>query len=71
MFVGYLTGLRGEILLNSIFAHLVAAPPAQLLAHLTTAASRHLLRLRHAGGVIEIDFSHLAQTKGAPAHVQA
>jgi len=25
MFVGYLTGLRGEILLNSIFAHLVAA----------------------------------------------
>jgi hypothetical protein len=71
MFVGYLSGLRGEILLNSIFAHLVAAPPSQLLAHLTTAASRHLLRLRHAGGVIEIDFSQLAQTKGASAHVQA
>ncbi len=63
MFVGYLIGLRGEILLNSIFGRLVAATPAQLAAHLTTAASRHWLRLRQAGGVIEIDFSQLAQTK--------
>ncbi len=61
MFVGYLVGLRGEILLNSVFARLVAAAPAQLTAHLTTAASRHWLRLRHAGGVIEIDFSQLAK----------
>lgn len=63
MFVGYLLGLRGEILLNSIFGRLVAATPAQLAAHLTTAASRHWLRLRQAGGVIEIDFSQLAQMK--------
>jgi hypothetical protein len=70
MFVGYLVGLRGEILLNSVFGRLVAAAPTQLLTHLTTAASRHWLRLRHAGGVIEIDFSQLAQTKGATAHVQ-
>ena len=63
MFVGYLVGLRGEILLNSVFAHLVAAAPAQVTAHLTTAASRHWLRLRQAGGVIEIDFSELAQTR--------
>ena len=69
MFVGYLMGLRGEILLGSVFARLVSAAPAQLLAHLTTAASRHWLRLRHAGGVVEIDFSQLAQTKGATAHV--
>ena len=63
MFVGYLVGLRGEILLNSIFGRLVAATPTQIAAHLTTAASRHWLRLRHAGGVIEIDFSQLAQTE--------
>ena len=61
MFVGYLLGLRGEILLNSVFGRLVAATPAQLADHLTTAASRHWLRLRQAGGVIEIDFSHLAK----------
>lgn len=63
MFVGYLLGLRGEILLNSVFSRLVAASPAMLTAHLTTAASRHWLRLRQAGGVIEIDFSQLAQTE--------
>lgn len=63
MFIGYLLGMRGEILLNSVFAHLVAAAPSQIAAHLTTAASRHWLRLRHAGGVIEIDFSQLAKTE--------
>ena len=63
MFVGYLLGLRGEILLHSVFSRLVAAQPAQLTAHLATAASRHWLRLRHAGGVIEIDFSKLAHTE--------
>lgn len=63
MFVGYLLGLRGDVLLNSVFSRLVAAQPAQLAAHLATAASRHWLRLRHAGGVIEIDFSELAQAE--------
>jgi hypothetical protein len=61
MFVGYLLGLRGEILLNSVFSRLTASAPTQLTAHLATAASRHWLRLRHAGGVIEIDFSQLAK----------
>jgi hypothetical protein len=61
MFVGYLLGLRGEILLSSVFGRLVAATPGQLTDHLATAASRHWLRLRHSGGVIEIDFSRLAE----------
>lgn len=69
MFVGYLLGLRGEILLNSVFSRLVAAQPAQVSAHLATAASRHWLRLRQAGGVIEIDFSRLAQTDFVTSHV--
>jgi hypothetical protein len=63
MFVGYLLGLRGEILLNSVFSRLVASAPSQITAHLSASASRHWLRLRHAGGVIEIDFSQLAQSK--------
>ena len=70
MYVGYLVGLRGEILLNSVFGHLVAAAPAQLTAHLTTAAARHWLRLRNAGGVIEIDFSQLARTEEPNPHVE-
>ena len=63
MFAGYLMGLRGEILLHSVWGQLVAAAPAQLTEHLTTAAARHWLRLRHGGGVIEIDFSQLAQAE--------
>jgi hypothetical protein len=63
MFVGYLLGLRGEILLQSVFSRLVAAKPDQLAGHLATAASRQWLRLRHAGGVIEIDFSKLAHAE--------
>lgn len=63
MFAGYLLGLRGELLLHSVFSRLVAAQPALVAAHLATAASRHWLRLRHAGGVIEIDFSQLAGTE--------
>lgn len=61
LFLGYLLGLRGDILLHSVFARLVAATPSQLTAHLRTAASRHWLRLRHGGGVTEIDFSSLAE----------
>lgn len=63
MFVGYLTGLRGQILLDSVFGRLVAAEPAQLLAHLQTASSRGWLRLRHGGGVAEIDFSQLQNSQ--------
>lgn len=61
MFMGYLLGLRGEILLSSVLGKLAGAPPSQIAAHLSTASSRHFLRLRHGGGVIEIDFSEMAK----------
>lgn len=57
MFLGYLLDLRGEILLGSVFGRLVNATPQTLISHLSTASSRDWLRLRHAGGVVEIDFS--------------
>ena len=59
LFAGYLLGLRGEILTASVFARLVGADPSLSLSHLSTAARNGWLRLRHAGGVIEIDFSSL------------
>ncbi|MDB0068518.1 hypothetical protein N9E90_03875 [Akkermansiaceae bacterium] len=59
MFLGYLLGLRGQILLSSDFGKLVALEPAQLVAHLQTASTKGWLRLRHGGGVTEIDFSEL------------
>jgi hypothetical protein len=59
MFAGYLLGLRGEILLQSVFARLVAPDASVIVAHLTAASSRGWLRFRHAGGVVEVDFSPL------------
>jgi hypothetical protein len=59
LFAGYLLGLRGEILLQSVFARLVA-PDAFLVAHhLAAASARGWLRFRQGGGVVEIDCSPL------------
>ena len=59
MFAGYLLGLRGEILMSSVFARLVGADPSVIVAHLSAAARNGWLRFRHAGGVTEIDFTSL------------
>jgi hypothetical protein len=59
MFAGYLTGLRGERLLDSAFAALVASSRPQLQAALALAAARGLLSLKQAAGVVEFDFSQL------------
>jgi hypothetical protein len=59
MFVGYLSGLRGERLLDSAFAALIASNRSQLHTALTLASARGLLALKHAAGIVEFDFSPL------------
>lgn len=59
MFAGWLSGLRGQILLHSVFGHLVALAPDQVVSHLADASAHGWLRLRNAGGITEIDFSSL------------
>jgi len=59
MFVGYLTGLRGEGLLNSNYAALVASNRSQLQAALALASAKGLLSLKQAAGIVEFDFSNL------------
>jgi hypothetical protein len=59
LFAAYLTGLRGEFLLKSVFARLVGVTPVQAIDHLKEATRHSLLRIRHGGGVSEIDFSPL------------
>lgn len=59
MFVGYLTGLRGERLLNSAFASLVAPNRSLLMAALSLASAKGLLSLKQAAGIVEFDFSNL------------
>jgi hypothetical protein len=59
MFVGYLTGLRDERLLDSAFAALVASNRSQLQASLSLASAKGLLSLKQAAGIVEFDFSNL------------
>jgi len=59
MFVGYLTGLRGEQLLDSAFASLVASNRLELLAALRLASAKGILSLKGAAGIVEFDFSTL------------
>jgi hypothetical protein len=59
MFVGYLTGLRGEQLLDSAFASLVASSRSELLTALRLASAKGLLSLKNAAGIVEFDFSNL------------
>jgi hypothetical protein len=59
MFVGYLIGLRGERLLESAFASLVASNRPQLQAALSLASAKGLLSLKQAAGIVEFDFSNL------------
>ncbi len=57
MFAGYLLGLRGEILVRSVFGALVGGAPEAIVSHLSIAAARGWVRFRHGGGVFEIDFA--------------
>jgi len=59
MFAGYLLGLRGELLINSVFARLVAGDSSIITSHLASASAQGYLRFRHAGGVVEADFTPL------------
>jgi len=59
MFVGWLSGLRGELLLSSVYGRLVNAEPGTILHQLRQASAHQWLRLRSGGGVTEIDFSPL------------
>jgi hypothetical protein len=62
MFAGYLNGLRGEQLLDSSYANLVALNRSQLLTALSLASAKGLLSLKIAAGVVEFDFSGLLTT---------
>ena len=59
MLVGYLTGLRGERLLDSAFASLVASSRSHLISALSLASAKGLLSLKQAAGIVEFDFSNL------------
>jgi len=63
MFVGYLSGLRGEYLLNSAYGALVASSTPELRAAIALASAKGLLSLKQAGGIVEFDFNNILSAK--------
>jgi len=61
MFVGYLAGIRGQLLLDSVYARLVGVDSLTAADHLSIASAHGLLRFRNSGGVVETDFSNLLE----------
>jgi hypothetical protein len=59
MLAGYLSGLRGERLLESAFGALVASNRVQLEAALSFASAKGLLSFKRAAGIVEFEFSNL------------
>ena len=63
MFIGYLSGLRGEFLLNSAYGALVASSIPELRAAIALASAKGLLSLKQAGGIVEFDFNNILSAK--------
>lgn len=59
MVAGYLTGLRGELLLKSQYGKLVSATEYELATALRKAASRDLCDFKHSAGVTKVEFPQL------------
>lgn len=66
MFAGWLSGLRGELLMDSRFSKLVNSNSASIVPKLREAAMHHWVRLRSGGGVTEIDFTPLLNENDLP-----
>jgi len=56
LFLGYITGLRGQYLLDSLWVKLLDAPLTDVHDYAFAAANRGWLDYKNAGGVVEISF---------------
>ncbi len=59
MFAGYLSGLRGQQLVQSPLGLLVAKDSSVLLTQLPLASARGLIGFKFAGGIVEFEFRRL------------
>lgn len=56
LFLGYLCGVRGELLFDTFWAHALDVPEHERMDLAQAASRRNLLTYRNAGGIIEVDF---------------
>jgi hypothetical protein len=57
--LGYLSGLRGKLLLESVWTRLLDRPPAEVMELASEASKQGWLRLKAAGSVVEVTFPGL------------
>lgn len=59
LILGYLCGLRGKLLLDSMWTRLLDCSPAELAGHVAEASRQGWLNYKAAGSIIEITFPGL------------
>ncbi len=64
LFLGYLTGLRGDALFDTLWCQLLDAPPHVLHNQAVVASQHGWLEYRHSGGVTDVSFRYLLREKG-------
>ena len=57
--LGYLSGLRGKMLIDSVWTRLLDRPPAEVMDLAAEASRQGWLRLKAAGSVVEVTFPGL------------
>jgi len=64
LMLGYLEGVRGEALFETLWAQALDRPTSHLLDLAVSASQRRLLEFRHAGGVVDVTFHQLLRPIG-------
>ncbi len=59
LLLGHLQGVRGQALLETVWAQVLDQPTSHLFDLAATASQHGMLELRHAGGVVEVTFHEL------------
>jgi hypothetical protein len=70
LMLGHLQGVRGQGLLETLWARVLDQPTSRLFDLAAAASQRGMLELRHAGGVVEVGFSELLRPSEASADTQ-
>lgn len=70
LLLGYLQGVRGDALLDTIWARVLDQPRSRLIDLGVAASQRGMLEFRHAGGLIDVGFRELLRPfdEGEHAH---
>lgn len=61
--LGYLCGVRGELLFDTFWAHMLDTPEHERMDLAQAASRRNLLTYRNAGGIIEVDFDPILSSE--------